>query len=157
GLAAAHAKGLIHRDVKPANVWLDADTGRAKLLDFGLARGGGPELTHPGAIVGTPAYMAPEQVEGRAIDHRADLFGLGCVLYALCTGKSPFQGNDMVSTLMAVSTDRPRPPRQVNPEVPKALSELILRLLEKDPADRPAGALEVADALGRIADGEAPR
>jgi WD40 repeat protein/serine/threonine protein kinase len=181
GLAAAHARKLIHRDIKPANIWLEAPEssrpaprdgqplaereaycGRAKILDFGLARGeerssaGGSELTQPGAILGTPAYMAPEQVDGHGVDARADLFSLGCVLYAMVTGRPPFSGRDTVSTLMAVATDRPTPPDEVNPDVPPALSELILRLLDKDPNRRPAGAAEVADALERIARGEAP-
>jgi WD40 repeat protein/serine/threonine protein kinase len=157
GLAAAHARGLVHRDVKPANVWLDADSGRSKILDFGLARTRephGPELTQQGAIVGTPAYIAPEQTDGRPVDGRTDLFSLGCVLYRMCTGEAPFKGKDTVSTLMAVATDRPKPPREVNPEVPPALSALVLRLLEKNPGQRPAGAAEVAEALDRLARGE---
>src|SRR5262249_27717391 len=89
GLAAAHERGLIHRGIKPANVWLEGEKGVAKLLDFGLARsaGDGTQLTTAGAIVGTPAYMAPEQATGGGVDARCDLFSLGCVLYRLCTGE----------------------------------------------------------------------
>src|SRR5205085_3458272 len=95
GLAAAHARGLVHRDVKPANLWLEAPRGRVKVLDFGLARPAEPDrdapdrLTRDGAVVGTPAFMAPEQARGAAVDFRADLFGLGAVLYRLCTGRLP--------------------------------------------------------------------
>ena len=92
GLAAAHKKGLIHRDIKPANLWLE-ETGRVKILDFGLARAAADsgQLTQSGAIIGTPAYMAPEQVDGKTLDARCDLFSLGCVLYRLSTGELPFQ------------------------------------------------------------------
>jgi hypothetical protein len=158
GLAAAHARGLVHRDVKPSNLWLEAlpeaagadgSRSRAKLLDFGLARptGGEPGVTEPGMVVGTPAYMAPEQAAGHSVDGRADLFSLGCVLYQACTGRPPFQGGDTIATLMAVATEQPPAPLAVNPAVPLALSELILRLLAKAPAERPANAREVSAAL----------
>jgi WD40 repeat protein/serine/threonine protein kinase len=151
GLAAAHRRGLVHRDIKPANVWLDADSGRVKILDFGLARGAeDTQLTQQGAIVGTPAYMAPEQARGETVDPRCDLFSLGCVLYRLCTGQQPFKGKDTISTLMAIATEQPRPPSALNAEVPADLSDLILRLLAKRPADRPASAQVVVDALTAI-------
>ena len=91
------------------------------------------QLTQQGAIVGTPAYMAPEQARGEPVDARCDLFSLGCVLYRLCTGELPFQGTDMISTLMAVATDEPRPPHELEPDLPPALSELIMHLLAKEP------------------------
>jgi WD40 repeat protein len=149
GLAAAHERGLIHRDVKPGNLWLEGERGRVKVLDFGLARaaGGDSHLTQQGAILGTPAYMAPEQANGRPLDARCDLFALGAVLYRIATGEPPFKGTDPISTMMAVATVQPREPRELNPSLPPALNKLILRLLAKDAADRPASATEVARAL----------
>jgi serine/threonine protein kinase len=150
GLAAAHAHGLIHRDVKPGNIWLEsAQQGRVKLLDFGLARGAGDDhqLTQCGAVVGTPAYMAPEQARGEKVDARADLFSLGCVLYRLCTGRLPFPGDSTMSILTALAVDNPPPVRELNPDIPPALSELVMGLLSKGPASRPASAQAVADAL----------
>jgi len=152
GLAAAHECGLIHRDIKPANVWLAGKKGRVKILDFGLARAATDEahLTQSGAIVGTPAYMAPEQAQGLSVDPRCDLFSLGCVLYRLSTGAAPFRGTDMISTLMAVATEDPTPPVSLNPELPAELSDFIMRLLAKEPADRPESAQAVSDALQRM-------
>ncbi len=152
GLAAAHACGLIHRDIKPGNLWLEGDRGRVKILDFGLARAVDDKahLTQSGAIVGTPAYMAPEQVTGKGLDARCDLFSLGCVLYRLCTGVLPFQGSDTIATLMAVATEQPRPPGELNPEVPATLSDLVMHLLAKDPGERPASAQAVVAALAEI-------
>jgi serine/threonine protein kinase len=155
GLAAAHARGLVHRDVKPANLWLrpTAEGGwQLLILDFGLAR---PEqeaqqLTEPGAVVGTPAYMAPEQAAGQSVDARSDLFSLGCVLYQLLTRRSPFAAPDKIAVLRKLALHDPPPPHQLNAAVPRALSDLVRRLLAKDPADRPATARDVAAALGGI-------
>ncbi len=154
GLAAAHDKGLMHRDIKPANVWLEAPLGRVKILDFGLARAvtGGSHLTQTGAILGTPAYMAPEQARGKAVDGRCDLFSLGCVLYQMSTGQLPFVASDTIATLMAVATEEPPPPDEVNPDVPPALADLVLDLLAKRPEDRPASAVEVIEIISRIED-----
>jgi len=149
GLAAAHNGGLIHRDIKPANLWLEAETGRIKVLDFGLARVAKERaaLTQLGAIVGTPEYMAPEQIQGKNLDERCDLFSLGCVLYRMSTGKMPFSGTDMISTLMAVATEQPPPPRKLDPSLPAPLSKLILRMLAKEPEDRYQTPAELLDAL----------
>jgi Leucine-rich repeat (LRR) protein len=149
GLAAAHERGLIHRDIKPANLWLEAGSGRVKILDFGLARAAEPDahLTGSGVIVGTPAYIAPEQARGEPVDHRADLFSLGCVLYRLCTGKLPFRGKDPTSLLLSLAQDTPRPVRTLNPAVPPALAELVMQLLSKAAEGRPASAAAVADRL----------
>ena len=153
GLAAAHERGLIHRDVKPGNIWLDSShKGRVKILDFGLARSGREDvhLTRTGAIVGTPAYMAPEQARGEKVDARGDLFSLGCVLYRLCTGAMPFAGDNTMALLMALALDTPKPVRELNPDVPPELADLVTRLLEKEPAKRPQSAREVIQALQAV-------
>jgi serine/threonine-protein kinase len=162
GLAAAHAHGVIHRDIKPANVWLQAPDGRVKLLDFGLARppGSRSDLSHTGDIVGTPEFMSPEQARGLELDGRSDLFSLGAVLYTLCAGQKPFQGDGVMAVLMAIGLDDPVPVRERNPDAPPALAELIERLLAKAPAGRPASAGEVLATLAAVEaglPGAAPR
>jgi hypothetical protein len=150
GLAAAHQQGLVHRDIKPANILLDNSARRVKITDFGLARAvDDPGLTQSGFAVGTPAYMSPEQANGDAVDHRSDLFSLGSLLYKLCTGRLPFHAANTPAVLRRVSDDTPRPPREVNADVPAWLETLISRLHAKDPADRFQTAAEVADVLGR--------
>jgi WD40 repeat protein/serine/threonine protein kinase len=158
GLAAAHASGLIHRDVKPGNLWLEAGAGRVKILDFGLARAAadGLGITRPGMIVGTPAYMAPEQANGLPAEPRSDLFSLGCVLYRLATGRLPFQADHVMGILAAIVNTNPVPPRQLNPHLPTQLNDLILRLLAKGPAQRPASAQAVVEALAAIESRLAP-
>jgi WD40 repeat protein/tRNA A-37 threonylcarbamoyl transferase component Bud32 len=177
GLSAAHERGLIHRDIKPANIFLSSvvrsplsvaktgnapasdnglrttDYGQVKIVDFGLARSVREEeakLTRLGAIVGTPAYMAPEQASGKEIDARADLFSLGCVLYRMATGQTAFQGADVIALLMAVVTDEPKSPREINRALPKELSDLIGQLLAKDPDRRPQSARAVAETLAAL-------
>jgi serine/threonine protein kinase len=152
GLSAAHAKGLIHRDVKPRNIWLEGPAGHVRLLDFGLARAvqADVEMTPSGAVLGTPAYMAPEQAKGEPVDHRADLFNVGCVLYRMSTGQRPFRGNDTMSLLLALATATPTPPRNLNPNIPTGLAALITQLLEKDREKRPASAGEVVDRLAAL-------
>jgi formylglycine-generating enzyme required for sulfatase activity/tRNA A-37 threonylcarbamoyl transferase component Bud32 len=152
GLAAAHGQGLVHRDIKPANLWLEGETGRVKVLDFGLAKpaSDAAHLTQSGMILGTPAYMAPEQAGGKVPDPRSDLFSLGCVLYEACTGQRPFQGPDLLAILAAQALHQPPAPREVRPEVPRALSDLVLRLLAKQPVDRPPSAQAVIEALDHI-------
>jgi hypothetical protein len=151
-LAAAHARNLIHRDIKPANLWLEAGQGRVKILDFGLARVAGDDthLTQTGVVVGTPRYMAPEQACGEKVDQRSDLFSLGCVLYRMSTGELPFQGPNTIAILQAVALGEFTPVREVNPQVPRALADLVMKLLAKDPKDRPSSARAVADALRSI-------
>jgi hypothetical protein len=152
GLAAAHAAGLVHRDIKPANLWLEGEDGRVKILDFGLARAAGDSanVTQQGIIIGTPAFMAPEQAQGRQVDARGDLFSLGCTLYRMCTDQAPVKGDDPVSTLLSVTTESPPPPREFRPELPRRLSELVMRLLAKEPEGRFASAEQVVAALQEI-------
>ncbi|MGL6095985.1 MAG: serine/threonine-protein kinase, partial [Fimbriiglobus sp.] len=152
GLAAAHAVGLIHRDLKPGNVWLDARTGRVRLLDFGLAllRIDAARLTADGVAVGTPSYMSPEQASARPLDHRADLFSLGGVMYRLATGQVPFAGKTQYVVVTAVLTADPEPLRTLRPDVPPAVAGLIQRLLAKDPAGRPPTAAAVRDEIARM-------
>jgi TPR repeat protein len=155
GLAAAHAAGLVHRDIKPANVWLEESSGpsRVRLLDFGLARGESDgRLTRLGEVLGTPAYLSLEQARGQPVDARSDLFSLGVILYEMTTGKRPFRGNDLLGALSSLAMDTPRPPNSLRPEAPSALSGLVMHLLEKEPAKRPADAAEVAQRLAVLQD-----
>jgi serine/threonine protein kinase len=153
GLAAAHARGLVHRDIKPSNVLLQATEsprvpGAAKISDFGLARvADDSRLTRTGVIAGTPMYMSPEQSLGEPVDHRADLFSLGSVLYSLCTGREPFPGGSPVVVLRQVSELTPTPIRQINPSVPAWLAAVVEHLHAKRPADRLTSAAEVAEVL----------
>lgn len=148
GLAAAHEKGLIHRDVKPANVLLERGTNRVKLTDFGLARAAEDvRLTGTGLVTGTPLYMAPEQARGEELDARADLFSLGVLLYELCTGQTPFEAKTPLAVLKRLTDEPHRPVRQLNPDTPEWLAYVIDRLLAKSPADRFQTAREVADLL----------
>lgn len=148
GLAAAHAQGLIHRDVKPSNILLDEGVDRALLTDFGLARAqDDASLTRSGFHPGTPHYMSPEQVRGEAIDARSDLFGLGCVLYALCTGHPPFRSETSYAVLRRVTDDTPRPILETNPDVPAWLEKIVMKLLAKSANDRFETAKEVGDLL----------
>jgi hypothetical protein len=149
GLAAAHEQGLIHRDIKPANVLLEGSVEhKVKITDFGLARAADDaSLSQSGVIAGTPLYMAPEQARGEALDARADLFSLGSVLYTMASGRPPFRAATALATLKRVAEDTPRPIRQIIPEVPPWLCDLIARLHAKDPARRFQSAAEVAALL----------
>jgi serine/threonine protein kinase len=148
GLAAAHEQDLIHRDIKPANILLDKD-GNVRLTDFGLARAvDDSSLTQTGVIAGTPQYMAPEQARGARLDHRADLFSLGSVLYAMCTGRAPFRAPTTVAVLKRVCEEMPDV-RDHNPDLPDWLAEIINKLHAKRPRDRFRSADEVARLLSR--------
>lgn len=150
GLAAAHAQGLVHRDIKPANILLENGVQRVRLTDFGLARAvDDATLTLTGVSAGTPQFMSPEQASGGLIDARSDLFSLGCVLYAMCVGHSPFRGATTVGVIRKVCDTEPRPIRDLNPDIPDWLCQIIGCLLEKIPADRFQTAEEVAILLER--------
>ncbi|HVK14461.1 MAG TPA: family 16 glycoside hydrolase, partial [Gemmataceae bacterium] len=149
GLAAAHAQDLIHRDVKPGNILIEAGPQqRVKLTDFGLARAADDaSISQSGVVAGTPMYMAPEQAKGEALDHRADLFSLGSVLYVMASGRPPFRAAGTLAVLKRVAEDAPRPIREIIPEVPEWLCRIIAKLHTKNPADRFQTAAEVAALL----------
>ncbi|MEM8934449.1 MAG: serine/threonine-protein kinase [Acidobacteriota bacterium] len=161
GLAEAHAKGLIHRDLKPENVRLSA-SGRAKILDFGLARllwddaldreSLEQAVTRSGMLIGTVHAMSPEQASGRPVDHRSDLFALGGLLYEMLTGRAPFRGDNVLDTLRRVTGEAPEPLAELRPGLPVELHTLVEDLLAKDPADRPQNARLVVDALESLRD-----
>jgi eukaryotic-like serine/threonine-protein kinase len=162
GLAAAHAQGLVHRDVKPANILLENSVERAYLTDFGLARAGDDgSLTCTGVVAGTPHYMSPEQADGQPVDHRSDLFSLGSVLYFMATGHPPFRADRPMAVLKRTCHDPHHPVRQSNAEIPDALSDVIDRLLEKDPCRRIPSAAglhqELASILANVQQGKLGR
>jgi len=148
GLAAAHEQGLVHRDVKPANILLEKGVERAVLTDFGLARAGDDaSMTRWGVIAGTPQYMSPEQARGEPLDGRSDLFSLGCVLYEMATGTSPFRAETTLATLRRLIDEQPPAMASLNAELPPWFVKIVERLLEKDPAGRFASAKEVSELL----------
>ena len=149
-LAAAHSHGIVHRDIKPGNILLEEGVQRVKITDFGLARAmDDASLTQSGYVAGSPLYMAPEQARGEALDHRADLFSLGSVLYTMCTGRPPFRAANTLAVLRRVCEDAPRPVRHINAEIPEWLAAIIEKLMAKEPGDRFQSAGEVVDALGQ--------
>jgi hypothetical protein len=157
-LSVAHARGLVHRDVKPGNVLVQPD-GRVKVTDFGIAKAadsGGEELTRTGMVVGTARYLAPEQVDGRDVDERVDIYSLGLVLYEMLCGKAPFEADTDIATAVARLTTPPRSIRLECPAVPPALEHVIDRALTKDPADRWPSALSFRDAVAPFRTDAAP-
>ena len=150
-LEVAHEQGIIHRDVKPQNLLLDAD-GVLKVMDFGIARLADrtSALTQAGMVIGTPAYMAPEQLLDEEVDARSDLYAAGVVLYECLTGALPFEGSSPIALIAKVLNTIPRSPAERETGVPPALSALVMRLLDKDPAARPASAHELRGLLGEL-------
>jgi serine/threonine-protein kinase len=148
-LDLAHRRGVIHRDIKPHNVLLEKETGRALLTDFGIARTAeGGALTATGMVVGTPAYMSPEQVTGDKVDHRADIYALGTVGYEMLAGRPPFTGANQHAVLFKRVAEDPEPIEHVNPEVPHWLASVVNGCLTSNPDKRIASAGEIAKALG---------
>jgi serine/threonine-protein kinase len=147
-LAAAHAQGLVHRDIKPGNILIDQGTERVRVADFGLARvASDVSCTRSGLLVGTPQFMAPEQVRGDPCDPRSDLFSLGGVMYVLCTGHVPFRAESVYGVLQRIMHDTPRSIREQNPQIPLWLEKFIFRLLAKDRGQRFTSAEEVVQLL----------
>jgi eukaryotic-like serine/threonine-protein kinase len=142
----AHKRGVVHRDIKPHNVILDEE-GRAKVTDFGIARAGASDMTETGSIMGTAQYLSPEQAQGQPVSPRSDLYSIGVMLYELLTGQVPFDAESPVTIALKHVSEDPVPPSQLNPAVSPALDAVVLRSLEKDPAQRFADADEFAAAL----------
>jgi len=151
-LTAAHAAGLIHRDVKLGNIWLEGDRRRVKVLDFGLARASGETVgdssTASGQFIGTPGYVSPEQARGATVDPRTDLFSLGVILYQMVAGRLPFKSEDLMGALTSLVVDTPLPFSAS--QLPPELVDLIFQLLAKDPDGRPQSAAAVASTLAKI-------
>jgi eukaryotic-like serine/threonine-protein kinase len=147
GLAAAHDAGVIHRDLKPGNV-LVGERSAVKIIDFGLAKATHAEgLTATGMLMGTPHYMAPEQIRGKVVDARADIYALGALAYHLVTGRPPFSGDNAIAVGFAHLSETPVPPRQLRADVPTAVDRVIVQALAKDPDQRPSGAQAFRQAL----------
>jgi eukaryotic-like serine/threonine-protein kinase len=151
-LRFAHRHGIVHRDIKPHNVLVDAE-GRVKVTDFGIARAGTSQMTETGSIVGTAQYLSPEQARGGEVDQRSDLYSLGVVLYELLTGKTPFEGDTPVEVAMKHLSNAPKPPSELRKDIPPELDMVVLRALAKDPNDRYQSADEMEGDLDRVARG----
>jgi WD40 repeat protein len=149
GLREAHAQGIVHRDLKPENVMLDR-TGQVKVMDFGIARSIDARSGTTGLIVGTPAYMAPEQAQGRAVDPRSDIYSLGLIVYEMLSGRPAFSGDTPVAVALKQVHERPTPLHELDPTIPEDIEIVILKCLEKDPGKRFQSVEELQAALGRV-------
>ena len=155
-LDVAHGRGIVHRDIKPQNVLL-TPSGEAKVADFGIARAASSKrITETNLVLGTSAYMSPEQAMGEPVGPSSDLYSLGVVLYEMLTGEQPYRADDPIATAMKHVDDPPRHPRDANPAVPEELDALVVKLLAKRPEDRYASAAELAEDLGRVREGLLP-
>jgi len=143
GLEFAHSHGVVHRDIKPSNIFL-MDSGQVKVMDFGIAILPDSEATDTSHILGSPSYIAPEYVRGDTVDHRADIFSLGVVLYQILTGEKPFRGENMAAILQKIVAEDPVPPSQLRPSLPGGCDIVSLKALQKDPAKRYQRATEMA-------------
>ena len=153
GLSEAHKSGIVHRDLKPSNIIIDKQ-GNVRIMDFGIARSIKDKgLTGEGVIIGTPEYMSPEQVEGKEVDPRSDIYSLGVVLYEMMTGRPPFEGDTPLAVAVLHKSEAPRDPREIIPQIPENLARIILRCLEKEKSRRPQSAEEVLVSLGEIEGG----
>jgi serine/threonine-protein kinase len=146
GLAFAHQNGVVHRDLKPANIHLQAD-GTVKIMDFGLAKMSGSDMTRTGMVMGTPHYMSPEQVRGERADTRSDVFSFGCIVYEVLTSAKPFDADSMHAVLFKVLQEQPRPVRELTPDTPLVLAQLVEGCLAKEPAHRLKDAAAALEAL----------
>ncbi|MGD8535663.1 MAG: protein kinase [Candidatus Aminicenantes bacterium] len=150
GLAEAHRLGIVHRDLKPRNIMIDKE-GNARIMDFGIARSIKVKgITRVGSIIGTPEYMSPEQVKGEKVDHRSDIYSLGIILFEMMTGQVPFEGDTSLSIALKHEKEIPPDPREFNAQIPKELSRVILRCLEKEKERRFQGAGELFSELTKI-------
>jgi serine/threonine-protein kinase len=155
-LGYAHSNGVVHRDIKPANILLTGAPERAKIADFGVAKLLAAQVTSTGTLLGTPAFMAPEQFTGTPVDGRSDLFSLGVILYWMATGDKPFTGDTITAVSYKIVHTEPVAPRQLNPSVPEALERVIVKCLAKDPATRYQTGEELAADLGALRAGRRP-
>jgi tetratricopeptide (TPR) repeat protein len=153
GLMEAHGLGVVHRDLKPGNIMVDRD-GQVRIMDFGIARSLGMKgVTGAGVMIGTPEYMSPEQVEGKDVDERSDIYSLGIILYEMVTGRVPFEGDTPFTVGVKHKSEIPRPPKELNPHIPEDLSQVIMKCLEKEKPKRYQNAAELRSDLSQIEEG----